>query len=83
MEPKLVVIMLPFRQKIFQVGGFQIDGRVELLQIRFLGTFDLAVKSQACWGGTCFHKPPLNLFREKFHPEVGLDALRRQPKSVL
>jgi len=45
--PKPVVIMLPFRQEIFQVGGFQIDGRVKPLQVRFLGTLDLPVKARA------------------------------------
>jgi len=39
--------MLPFRREIFQVGGFQINGRVKLLQVRLLRTFDLAVKLRA------------------------------------
>jgi len=39
--------MLPFRQEIFQVGGFQINGSVELLQVRLLGTLDLPVKVRA------------------------------------
>jgi len=81
--PKPVVIMLPFRQEIFQVGGLQVNGRIKLLKIRFLGTFDLAVKVRASGlvGAefyAVFHKPPLNLFREKLHPAIGPDALHRK-----
>jgi hypothetical protein len=39
--------MLSFRQEIFQVGGVQIDGRVKLLLVLLLRTFDLAVKVRA------------------------------------
>ena len=69
--------MLPFRQEIFQVGGFQINGRVKLLQVRLLRTFDFAVKVGASGLAGAeldpvLHKPPLNLLREKLHPSVGL-----------
>ena len=75
--------MLPFRQEIFQVGGFQINGRVKPLQIRLLRTFDLAVKVRAAGLirtelDPVLHKPPLNLFREKLHPPVGPDTLHRK-----
>jgi len=78
-----VVIMLPFRQEIFQVGGLQINGRVKFLQVRFLGTFDLAVKVRAsrlvgAELDAVLHKSQMNLFGEKLHPPVGLDALYRK-----
>jgi len=67
--------MLPFRREIFQVGGFQINGRVKLLQVRLLRTFDLAVKVRASGlvGAEFYaalHKPPLNLFRENSIPRA-------------
>jgi len=75
--------MLPFRQEIFQVGGFQINGRVKLLQVRLLRTFDLAVKVRASGLirtelDPVLHKPPLNFFREKLHPAIGLNTLHRK-----
>jgi len=73
--------MLPFRQEVFQVSGFQINGRVKLLHVCFLGALDLAVKARAAWlvGAEFYailHKPPLNLLRKKLHPAIGLDPLR-------
>ena len=75
-----VVVILPFRQQVFQINRVQIYSWIKLFLVGLLGTFNFSVQMRTAEFVrtklyTVFHKPPLYLFRKEFHTPVGLDAL--------